>query len=137
MSRRWCREIWPITDLREREMLHSMLFELDGRAAAERAIGRDTAWVSRSLRGPGNWTLRTLGELVEALNGEIEIKIHALEDSPSTNSNYHAYAGYEPVPAASSTVGTLTFGDPTKQKIIKDAFPTSGASALSAVPGGA
>lgn len=46
------------------------------------AIGKDEGWVSRKLRGPGNWTLRVMGEFVEALNGEIEIKVHAMEDRP-------------------------------------------------------
>src|SRR6266702_7255878 len=39
-------------------------------------IGRDPAWVSRKLQGPGNWTLRTIGAFVVALNGEVEIKLH-------------------------------------------------------------
>ena len=29
------------------------------------ALGHDPAWVNRNLRGPGNWTLKTIGELVE------------------------------------------------------------------------
>jgi predicted transcriptional regulator len=44
-----------------------------------KALDRSPAWVNRSLQGPGNWTLRTLGELVEALNGEIEISVYAIE----------------------------------------------------------
>lgn len=44
------------------------------------AIGKDEAWVSRNLRGPGNWTLRTLGAFIEALDGEIEITITPHED---------------------------------------------------------
>src|SRR5579864_6387916 len=63
-----------------------------------RAIDRDRAWVSRNLRGPGNWTLRTIGELVEALNGELEIVVHAREDAPEKLSNYSAYAGYQLAP---------------------------------------
>ena len=31
------------------------------------ALGRDPAWVSRSLSGPGNWTLTTFGELTPRL----------------------------------------------------------------------
>lgn len=58
------------------------------------AIGRQPATVSRNLRGPGNWTLRTLGEYVEALNGELEITVHAVEDALGTPSNYHAYVDY-------------------------------------------
>jgi hypothetical protein len=58
-------------------------------------IGRDAGWVSRNLRAPGNWTLRTIGELAEALNGEVEIVLHAKEDPPENPANYSAYAGYE------------------------------------------
>jgi hypothetical protein len=60
-----------------------------------KALDRSPAWVNRSLRGPGNWTLRTFGELVEALGGEIELSVHALEDPLPICLNYHAYAGYE------------------------------------------
>jgi transcriptional regulator with XRE-family HTH domain len=60
------------------------------------ALGSDPGWVSKNLRGPGNWTLRTFGALVEALNGEAQITIRALDDSPQILSNYHAYVGYEP-----------------------------------------
>lgn len=61
-------------------------------------IGRDTGWVSRNLRGPANWTLRTLGELVQGLDGELDIVVHGIEDSLSPHPNYHAYAGYELLP---------------------------------------
>jgi hypothetical protein len=61
-----------------------------------RAIGRDAAWVCRSLRGPGNWTLRTIGELVYGMNGELEIAVHGIEDPLPERPNFHAYAGYEP-----------------------------------------
>ena len=56
------------------------------------AVDRDPAWVSRTLKGPGNWTLRTAGELIQALNGEVEILVLGLEDS--TRDNYNAYDGY-------------------------------------------
>jgi transcriptional regulator with XRE-family HTH domain len=60
------------------------------------ALGGDAGWLSRNLRGPGNWTLRTIGRFVEALNGEVEFKVHGLEDPLSARPNYHAYVGYEP-----------------------------------------
>jgi transcriptional regulator with XRE-family HTH domain len=60
------------------------------------ALGSDPGWVSKNLRGPGNWTLRTFGAFVEALNGEAQITIRALDDPPQILSNYHAYVGYEP-----------------------------------------
>ena len=56
-------------------------------------IGRDAGWVSRNLRAPGNWTLRTAGELTQALDGEAEIKIAALEDPVETPNNHDAYDG--------------------------------------------
>lgn len=57
-------------------------------------LNRDRSWVSRNLRGPGNWTLRTFGELVEALNGEAEITVHALEEPLHPAPNFDAYIGY-------------------------------------------
>jgi transcriptional regulator with XRE-family HTH domain len=62
------------------------------------ALGKDAGWVSKNLRGPGNWTLRTIGEFVEALKGEIEITIHALEDHPADRPNYDAYLDYDANP---------------------------------------
>lgn len=59
-------------------------------------IGRDPGWVSASLSGPANWTMRTFGELVAGLGGEVEIVVHAIEDPPETPSNYDAYADYRP-----------------------------------------
>jgi hypothetical protein len=55
----------------------------------------EPAWISRNLRGPGNWTLRTFGALVQALRGDIEISVRAIEEPISLPRNYHAYAGYE------------------------------------------
>lgn len=58
-------------------------------------LERDPGWVSKALRGPGNWTMRTFGELVAGMDGEIEIAVHAIEDPLPERPNYHAYAGYE------------------------------------------
>jgi transcriptional regulator with XRE-family HTH domain len=58
--------------------------------------GQSPSTVSRNLRGPGNWTLRTLGQYVEALDGELEIIVHAIEDPPSMRGNYNAYEDFEP-----------------------------------------
>lgn len=38
--------------------------------------------------------MKTLGELVEALDGELEIIVHRMEDCEWSQSNDHAYAGY-------------------------------------------
>ena len=55
------------------------------------AIGRDPGWVSRNLGAPGNWTLRTIGEFVQALNGEVEITVAPLESRSEYPDNYDAY----------------------------------------------
>lgn len=47
------------------------------------SIGADPAWVSRKLRGPANWTLKTFGAFVEGLGGEASITVRAMEDHPS------------------------------------------------------
>ena len=81
-------------------------------------IGRDPAWVSRKLQGPGNWTLRTTGAFVVALNGEIEIKVHALEDPTEELSNYPgAYEGYGSAKAVEKdgSNGNQTIGNPTNR----------------------
>lgn len=64
----------------------------EGMSQAElaRALDRDPGWVSKNLRGPGNWTLRTLAEFIAALDAEIEITAHALEDTDYPAQNYHA-----------------------------------------------
>ncbi len=72
------------------------------------ALGRDPAWVNRVLRGPGNWTLRTIGELMEALNGELEISAHGLEEAISPAPNYDAYVDYGPKPAPASASGNVS-----------------------------
>lgn len=85
------------------------------------ALGGDEGWLSRNLRGPGNWTLRTVGRFVEALNGEVELKVYALEDPLPVQPNYHAYVGYEPEIAAttqSAEVRLLT-ASPAKPATLK------------------
>jgi transcriptional regulator with XRE-family HTH domain len=54
-------------------------------------INRDRGWVSKNLRAPGNWTLRTIGELAQALDGEIEIRIAGIEEPLESRSNFNAY----------------------------------------------
>jgi transcriptional regulator with XRE-family HTH domain len=94
-------------------------------------IGRDPAWVSRRLQGPGNWTLRTIGTFVAALNGEIEIKIHDLEEPPERITNDSgAYEEYgspkEPPPKAAEqngSTGNQIIGDPLKHRLGMAASP--------------
>lgn len=75
---------------------------------AER-LQKTESWVSRSLQGPGNWTLRTLAELTEALDGELEIVVRPIEESPYRRANYHAYANY-PAPYLGTRPITGTSG---------------------------
>lgn len=58
-------------------------------------IGVSTATVCRNLGAPGNWTMRTLGELVYALDGDIEI-IVVPKETVKTNVNSSAYDDYMP-----------------------------------------
>jgi hypothetical protein len=69
-----------------------------------KAIDRQPAWVSRNLRAPGNWTLRTIGELVEALGGEVEIVVRAKEDPLENPSNYSAYIDYDRAGASATAI---------------------------------
>jgi transcriptional regulator with XRE-family HTH domain len=104
---------------RVRDAAYDAVMELWGRRRAEGmtqvqladALGGDAGWLSRNLRGPGNWTLRTVGRFVEALNGEIELKIHGMEDPLPAPPNYHAYVGYEP--QAATVADAPVFGRQT------------------------
>jgi transcriptional regulator with XRE-family HTH domain len=85
-------------------------------------IGRDPAWISRKLQGPGNWTLRTIGAFVVALNGEIEIEIHDLEERSNNRANYSgAYEEYlinNPPPSAArrdGNYGNQIIGEPPQR----------------------
>jgi hypothetical protein len=74
------------------------------------AIGRDPAWVSRNLRAPGNWTIQTVGELVQGLEGEVEVSTAALEDPVQYTSNYaayNAYDGYRPDIRTGNSIGVI------------------------------
>jgi transcriptional regulator with XRE-family HTH domain len=87
-------------------------------------IGRDPAWISRKLQGPGNWTLRTIGAFVVALNGEIEIKIHDLDGASNHRMNYSgAYEEYPidnpPAGAArqDGNYGNQFIGEPSQRPL--------------------
>jgi hypothetical protein len=86
------------------------------------AIDGDPGWVSKNLRGPGNWTMKTFGALVEALDGEVLITVRAANDPLPLKSNYHAYVDYEPqtatIPdAASIAVLKASKGFSTKGRL--------------------
>ena len=57
-------------------------------------LGRKPAWVSRNLGAPGNWTLRTFGDFMQALGGEAEINVHAVEDAAGGAGKLRVYDGY-------------------------------------------
>jgi hypothetical protein len=79
-------------------------------------IDADAGWVSRNLRGPGNWTMKTFGAFVEALNGEVQISIRAAEDPLPVITNYHAYVDYEPeMPATTQSVSGMRVSGSTIQ----------------------
>ncbi len=58
-------------------------------------LDADPATISRNLRGPGNWTLRTISDLTAALRGEVELTVRAAEDLAPNRLNYDAYAGFD------------------------------------------
>ncbi len=82
-----------------------------------RAIRRHPTWVSRSLRAPGNWTLRTIGELAEALDGEVEIIVHAMEDPAPVRRNYSAYDEYDEARRRVPPAGTEGGGQVIQGKV--------------------
>jgi hypothetical protein len=59
-------------------------------------LGRKPAWVSRNSGAPGNWTLRTFGEFMQALGGEAEIQVRAVEDAAGGVQNHYACDGMLP-----------------------------------------
>lgn len=77
-------------------------------------LNRDRGWVSKRLSGPTNWTLRTFGDLVDALDGEVEIRIADLRE-PQNVENYDAYSGYgeEPIERRPGRIVTIADVSPT------------------------
>jgi hypothetical protein len=57
-------------------------------------IDRDTGWLSRYLQGPGNWTFRTFGALVEGLEGVVEIRVRPAE-TLKLPAEHDAYSDYD------------------------------------------
>lgn len=69
------------------------------RKQAADSIAVDEGWYSKQFVGPRNWTMESFGALVQSLNGELEIIVHAMEDvSASERANYDAYAELEDSP---------------------------------------
>jgi transcriptional regulator with XRE-family HTH domain len=102
------------------ELWHRRKSEGWTQAKLAKNLDRDTGWISRKLQGPGNWTFRTFGALVEGLRGEVEIKVRGVEDSVSTRQNWHAYVDYGTVPEELADEGNnikeIYFRDPNCQE---------------------
>jgi transcriptional regulator with XRE-family HTH domain len=64
---------------------------------AER-LGCNKGWLSKKLSGPANWTLKTLGHMVEALDGELEIVVRDLREPVDQPRNFDAYEDDEQSP---------------------------------------
>jgi transcriptional regulator with XRE-family HTH domain len=64
---------------------------LTQKVLAER-VGCDETSISRSFRGPANWTFKTFGRLVQGLHGSLRIFVDPIEDTAPDGSNYDAYA---------------------------------------------
>ena len=92
---------------RARDLAYDAVQELWARRKAEgwtqvefaEKLGRDTGWLCKKLQGPGNWTFKTFGALVQGLDGDLEIKVHAAEDAHFPLLNYHAYIEFGDAPA--------------------------------------
>jgi hypothetical protein len=83
-------------------------------------LNRDRGWVSKQFRGPGNWTLRIVGELIEAMDGELSIAAFGLEDQITPVRNFDAYAEYGPTPVATAvTVGAVQIAGNANDRITK------------------
>lgn len=53
-------------------------------------LGRDRAWVSRTLRGPANWTVRSVAELLAALDGKLEVAVIPRERPAADNYDHYS-----------------------------------------------
>lgn len=58
--------IWALWDRMRQEQ------GVDQQWLADR-MGKDKSWASRLLKGPGNWTLDTVGEILEAMGGRLTL----------------------------------------------------------------
>lgn len=68
------------------------------------AMGKDRGWVSRNLAGPGNWTLRTFGSFVDAMDGHVQIVVTPIEELP--RANYDIYECWKDVPRRQVVIET-------------------------------
>jgi len=64
--------------------------------------------------------MRTFGELIEAMRGDIEIRVNAIEDN---RSNSDAYIEYETTDAISSAIPIYAF-DLAKRGFLQDTATT-------------
>lgn len=75
-----------------RKLFDRRILEGKNQEKIAESIGKDPAWLSRVIKGPANWTLKTLGALTVALDGDLTIDVRAVEDCRDRAlSNYDAY----------------------------------------------
>ncbi len=98
-------------------------------------LGRDAAWVSRNLAGPRNWTVKTVAEMLMALDGKIEVEVTPREAQPQQNFDYYA-AHIDGVTHLSCPLPAYTYCDSTKQMRVDPAsMATNVISRSFTVPG--
>ena len=61
--------------------------EIDGFSRADLAsvTKKNSSQITRLLKGPGNWTLDTISDVLRTLRFDLEIGITAYEDKPKRN----------------------------------------------------
>lgn len=76
------------------DAIYSLWMRRKGEGVSQQHIAqyleRDPAWVSRNLAGPGNWTLKTFGELADALNAVVRIEVLPKEEIAPSNFDIYA-----------------------------------------------
>lgn len=103
--------------LRARDAAYDAIFNLwkkreaDGLTQKEVAdfLDKDPAWVSRALSGPSNWTMKTLGELAEALDGLLFITAVHVDDYKPLD-NYDIYADWADSCSNMQSMDTVVIG---------------------------
>lgn len=71
--------VWTLWDRLRKEQ------GIDQQWLADR-MGKDKSWASRLLKGPGNWTLDTVGDLLEAMGARLTcVEAHTYEEISQGN----------------------------------------------------
>jgi hypothetical protein len=86
------------------------------------ALSRDPAWVSRNLAGPANWTMKTFGEFVEALDGYATISVVPKENVPA--GNFDIYSDAEDDTAVLEPIGITIVQKPKGNVVVTVQAPS-------------